>query len=170
MSETRYRFVPISGNTGHMVFEQNDFSTLKVKRMSDTAILPTRGSEKAAGIDLYADIHEPFIMILPGETKIIGSGIACEFPDGFWGMVVPRSSVGIKRHLTLPNNVGVIDNDYRNEIMMAFTNVGEQPQMIERGERLAQMVLLPYYLFNIVETDTLSDTERGEGGIGSTGK
>ena len=143
---------------------------LKIKKMSDTAILPTRGSEKAAGIDLYADIHEPFIMILPGETKIIGSGIACEFPDGFWGMVVPRSSVGIKRHLTLPNNVGVIDNDYRNEIMMAFTNVGEQPQMIERGERLAQMVLLPYYLFNIVETNTLSDTERGEGGIGSTGK
>ncbi len=143
---------------------------LKVKKVSDTAILPKRGTAYSAGIDLYADIHEPFVMILPGETKIIGSGIACEFPDGFWGMVVPRSSVGIKRHLTLPNNVGVIDNDYRNEIMMAFTNVGEQPQMIERGERLAQMILLPYYLFNIVETDTLSDTERGQGGIGSTGK
>lgn len=145
-------------------------TVLKVKRVSETAKLPTRGTANSAGIDLYADIHEPFVMILPGETKIIGSGIACEFPEGFWGMVVPRSSVGIKRHLTLPNNVGVIDNDYRNEIMMAFTNVGDQPQMIERGERLAQMVLLPYYLFNIVEADTLSDTERGQGGIGSTGR
>ena len=84
-------------------------------------------------------------------------------------MVVPRSSVGIKRHLTLPNNVGVIDNDYRNEIFIAFTNVGDKPEVVNPGERVAQMILLPYYLFNIEETDTLSETERGTGGIGSTG-
>ena len=170
MAETRYKKVWMSEDTYKLELVQNECCVLKVKRVSDTAILPTRGSEKAAGIDLYADIHEPFVMILPGETKIFGSGIACEFPEGYWGMVVPRSSVGIKRHLKLANSVGVIDNDFRNEMMMAFTNVGDQPQMIERGERLAQMVLLPYYIYDIVEVDTLSETERGEGGIGSTGK
>ena len=141
MSETRYRFVPISGNTGHMVFEQNDFSTLKVKRMSDTAILPTRGSEKAAGIDLYADIHEPFITIAPFQTKIVGSGIACEFPEGYWGMVVPRSSIGIKRGINLANGSAVIDEDFRGEIKLALYNHTDHDVIVERGERVAQMIL-----------------------------
>lgn len=142
---------------------------LKVKKVRDNAILPTRGDSEAAGIDLYACIDKP-ITIQPGQTIMIGSGIACEFPNGYFGAVVPRSSVGIKRHLTLPNNLGVIDYSFRGEIMMAFTNVGEDGQTINPGERLAQMILLPYVTYNIVETDTLSETERGAGGIGSTGK
>lgn len=142
---------------------------LKVKKVKDNAILPTRGSEKAAGIDLYACIDEP-VNVAVGNTVIIPTGIACEFPKGYFGAVVPRSSVGIKRHLTLSNCVGVIDEDYRGEIMMAFTNIGNEAQVINPGERLAQMVLLPYVLFNIEETDTLTETERGEGGFGSTGK
>lgn len=141
---------------------------LKVKKVRDNAILPTRGDSEAAGIDLYACIDKP-ITIQPGQTIMIGSGIACEFPNGYFGAVVPRSSVGIKRHLTLPNNLGVIDYSFRGEIMMAFTNVGEDGQTINPGERLAQMILLPYVTYNIVETDTLSETERGIGGIGSTG-
>lgn len=142
---------------------------LKVKKVKDNAILPTRGSEKAAGIDLYACIDEP-ITIAPGETKTFGSGIACEFPEGYWGMVVPRSSVGIKRRLNIPQGSAVIDEDYTGEIILALYNHGQETAVISPGERLAQMVLLPYVLFDIEETDTLAETERGEGGIGSTGR
>ena len=142
---------------------------LKVKRLKDNAKLPTRGSKKAAAVDLYACIDNK-IEVAPGGTAIIPSGIACEIPEGYFGAIVPRSSVGIKRHLSLANNMGVIDEDYRGEIMMAFVNHGSQIETIEPGERLSQMILLPYVLIDIEETNELSDTERGEGGIGSTGK
>ena len=143
---------------------------LKVKRVREDAILPTRGSEEAAGVDLYACLDESSLTIKPGETVMFGSGIACEFPEGYWGMVVPRSSIGWKKHLSIPQSMGVIDNDYRAEIKMVFTNIGTETQEIKRGDRIAQLILLPYYTYNIVETDTLSDTERGEGGFGSTGR
>lgn len=142
---------------------------LKVKKVRDNAILPTRGSEKAAGIDLYACIDEP-VFISDGESKLIPTGIACEFPKGYFGGIVPRSSVGIRRGLMLSNNFGICDEDYRGEIMMSFTKVGGGLSEIKPGERLAQMVLLPYVLFDIEETNTLSETKRGESGIGSTGK
>ena len=142
---------------------------LKIKKVRDNAITPLRGSESAAGIDLYACL-ERSIIVEPGESVLIPTGIACEFPKGYFGGIVPRSSVGIKRHLMLSNNFGVCDEDYRGEILMGFTNVGRNYQVIEHGERLAQMILLPYVIYNIVETDTLNDTERGEGGFGSTGK
>lgn len=142
---------------------------LKIKKVRDKAIIPTRGSDKAAGIDLYACIDEP-IFLHPDKSVLIPTGIACEFPEGYFGGIVPRSSVGVKRHLMLSNNFGVCDEDYRGEIMMGFTNVGISTQVIEPGERLAQMILLPYVLYNIVETDVLTETERGEGGFGSTGK
>ena len=141
---------------------------LKIKKVNEKAQLPTRGSEKAAGIDMYACIDEP-ITIIPGETKMFGSGIACDFPEGYFGMIVPRSSVGIKRHLNIPQGAAIIDEDYKGEIMLAFYNHGNQAQEICPGERLAQMILLPYVLFDIEETDKLSESERGEGGIGSTG-
>lgn len=143
---------------------------LKIKKMRENAILPTRGSKKAAGVDLYACIEEAIIIPPGGSSGLIPTGIACEFPEGYFGGIVPRSSVGIKRHLMLSNNFGVCDEDYIGEIMMAFTNVGEDVVIIEPGERLAQMILLPYVDINIVETQELSDTERGDGGFGSTGK
>lgn len=142
---------------------------LKIKKVRDNAIIPTRGSEKAAGIDLYACIAEPITIVTDGSA-IIPTGIACDFPEGYFGGIVPRSSVGIKRHLSLMNNFGVIDEDYNGEIMMAFHNFGNKPQVINPGERLAQMILLPYVIYNIIETDTLTESERGEGGFGSTGK
>lgn len=141
---------------------------LKVKKMRDNSILPTRGDSKAAGIDLYACIDNP-ATILPNATVMIPSGIACEFPEGYFGLMLPRSSVGVKRKLTLANTAGVIDESFRGEIMMAFKNNGDVYQTIEPGERLAQLILLPYFTYNIVETDTLSTTERGDGGFGSTG-
>lgn len=142
---------------------------LKVKKMRDNAILPTRGDSEAAAVDLYACIDEP-IILTPGDTAKIPTGIACEFPDGYFGLVAPRSSVGVKRRLVLLNTVGVIDWSYNGEIMMMFKNDGDMRQVIQPGERLAQMILLPYVTYNIVETDTLTETERGEGGFGSTGK
>lgn len=141
---------------------------LKIRKIKDNATIPTRGSEEAAGVDLYACINSP-VTIYPDETYVIGSGIAFEPPKGYFGAVVPRSSVGIKRNLTLPNNVGIIDNDYRGEIMIAFHNIGNQPEVINPDERIAQLVLLPYITCPIEEIDELTETERGEGGIGSTG-
>lgn len=141
---------------------------LKIKKMRNNAIIPTKGDTEAAGIDLYACIDEP-ITIASENTAKIPSGIACEFPKGYFGLVVPRSSVGAKRRLKLANTVGIIDNSYRGEILMIFANENKIPQTINPGERLAQMILLPYVTYNIVETDSLSETERGEGGFGSTG-
>lgn len=142
---------------------------LKIKKMKDNAIIPTRGSEEAAGIDLYACIDEP-ITIVPGETKMFGSGIACEFPEGYWGMVVPRSSVGIKRGLNIPQGLAVIDKDYTGEIMLAFHNHTQNKVVLYPNERVAQMILLPYMMYDIEEVLTIKNTERGSGGIGSTGQ
>ena len=144
---------------------------LRVKRLTDIAILPTFGDPEAAGCDLYADLKgEESVRIFPRQKVMIGTGIACEFPEGYFGLVLPRSSVGIKRHLMLPNNAGVIDNSYRGEIMLAFMNTSDEHQIIKHGERLGQMILLPYLHYQIIEADELSETERGAGGFGSTGK
>lgn len=144
---------------------------LKVKKVSDTATLPTFGDPDAAGIDLYVDLkgHQT-IRLFPRQTLMICSGIACEFPDGYFGLVFPRSSAGVKRNLRLANTAGVIDNSFRGEIMMAITNTGDTDQIISHGERIAQMILLPYVHYSVVETDELSETARGDGGFGSTGK
>ena len=142
--------------------------TIKVKKTNPNAILPTRGSEEAAGIDLYACVYEP-IVIPPHDSVIFNVGVAFELPQGYFGAVVPRSSVGIKKHLRLCNSVGIIDWDYKGNVLVAFHNDGDNPQTINPGDRIAQMVLLPYVTFPIEEVEELTDTERGEGGIGSTG-
>ena len=145
---------------------------LRVKRLTETATLPTLGDAESAGIDIYADLWEENseVIVFPRSKAMIRSGIACEFPEGYFGLVLPRSSVGIKRNLMLSNNAGVIDNSYRGEIVMQFINTSDQDQIIKHGDRLAQMILLPYVHYDVVETEELSDTERGEGGIGSTGR
>lgn len=142
---------------------------LKVKKVRENATLPTRGTKEAAGIDLYACIDEP-IVIPTGGYSTIPTGIACDFPDGYYGQIAVRSSIGFKKHLGLMNQIGVIDNDYNGEITVGLRNFGSLPQTIEPGDRIAQMVLLPYLICDIVETDTLEETERGEGGFGSTGR
>lgn len=142
---------------------------LKIKKMRDNAILPTKGDPEAAGIDLYACLPGS-VTLIPGSSMMIPTGIACDFPEGYFGLMLPRSSVGVKRHLSLLNTAGVIDHSYNGEIMMAFINNGRNNQTIEPGERLAQLILLPYIKYDVVETDMLSESERGEGGFGSTGK
>ena len=142
---------------------------VKVKKLDERAVLPVYGSEAAAGADLYS-AEKGDVVIAPGETKFIGTGITVEIPEGYVGLVYARSGLACKRGLAPANKVGVIDSDYRGEIKVALLNHGKEPQTLEKGERIAQMVVAPYLSGTYEETDELSDTERGEGGFGSTGR
>jgi len=144
-------------------------SAVKVKKLSPNATLPTYGSAEAAGADLYACLDAP-VTIQPGETAWIGTGIALEVPKGCAGLVFARSSMGAKRGLAPANKVGVIDSDYRGEIRVVLLNHGKEAQTVEHGERVAQFLITPVLTPAYEETEELSDTSRGTGGFGSTGK
>ena len=139
-----------------------------LKKLRPNAKLPTYGSEFAAGADLYACL-DAAVTIEAHETKLIPTGLAMEIPVGWAGLVCARSGLAMKRHLAPANKVGVIDPDYRGELMVALHNHGTVPQTIEAGERIAQLVLTPYLTAQFFEAEDLSDTVRGEGGFGSTG-
>ncbi len=141
---------------------------IRIKKLNEAAMLPTYGSEFSAGADLYALCEEP-VTIAAGETKLIHTGLSMEIPAGFAGLVYARSGLATKRGLTPANKVGVIDADYRGEIMVALHNHGKEAQTIENGERIAQLVITPFLKGIFTETEDLSDTERGAGGFGSTG-
>lgn len=143
--------------------------TLKVKRLTDTAVLPKYSSLSAAGADLCADTKEN-IVIAPGQTVFVKTGLSLEIPEGYVGLIYARSSSACKRGLAPANKVGVIDSDYRGEIMVALLNHSDKEQTVEPKERIAQIVITPYLAVDFVEADDLSDTERGGGGFGSTGK
>ncbi len=140
---------------------------LKIKKLADNAVIPTYGSEYAAGADLYSCEGE--LTFAPGETKMVHTGLAMQIPVGYVGLVYARSGIASKRGLAPANKVGVVDSDYRGEIMVALHNHSTEPQSIVAGERIAQMVIAPYLTVNYVETDTLDETDRGTGGFGSTG-
>ncbi len=142
--------------------------SVKIKKLDENATTPTYGSEFAAGADLYACMGEA-VAINPHETKLIHTGIAMEIPTGFAGLVYARSGIASKRGLAPANKVGVIDSDYRGEIMVALHNHSESVQTIENGERIAQLVITPYITADFILSDELDDTNRGEGGFGSTG-
>ena len=142
---------------------------LRIKKLRDNAQMPTYGSEYAAGADMYAALDEA-VTIEPGETKFIPTGLAFEIPEGYAGFVHARSGLASKRGLAPANKVGVIDADYRGEVMVALHNHGTEAQTVEKGERIAQMVIAPYLKVEYEEVEELSSTKRGEGGFGSTGK
>lgn len=141
---------------------------IKVKKLNSNAIIPTKGSDKAAGMDLYACTNSP-IIIAPHQTVKIGTGLAMELPDGYFGAIFARSGLATKQGLRPSNCVGVIDEDYRGEFIVALHNDTDEPQMINPMERIAQLVLVPYLSFSFNEVDELNETKRGEGGFGSTG-
>lgn len=145
---------------------------VRIKKLNDTAIVPTLGSVEAAGCDIYANLVEDAgsVTLGPGATHFIKTGIAMEVPKQYAGLIYARSGLASKRGLRPANCVGVIDSDYRGEIMVALHNDSDVPQTINHGERIAQMVITPYIRPEFVETDDLTDTERGEGGFGHTGK
>lgn len=142
---------------------------VNIKKLCDNAVIPTYGSPYAAGADLYACIEEE-LTILPSETKLIKTGIAIELPIGYAAFIYARSGLASKRGLAPANKVGVVDCDYRGEIMVALHNHSSEPQAISPKERIAQMVIAPYITAEFSIVDSLSDTVRGEGGFGSTGR
>lgn len=146
-----------------------NFADVKVKKLNKNAHLPTYGTEFSAGADLYALVDEK-LEIRPNETKKVSTGIALEMPEGLVALVYARSSLGCKRGLAPANKVGVIDSDYRGEIMVFLHNHSNEVQTIENGERVAQIVFAPYVRGCFEEVEELENTERGTGGFGSTGK
>ena len=142
---------------------------IPVKKLKNNAILPTYGSAGAAGADLYACLEAP-VEIAPGKTAFIPTGIAMEIPAGYAGLAYARSGLACKQDLAPANKVGVIDSDYRGEFMIALHNHGREVRVIEHGERIAQLVITPVFTPGFTEVLELSDTKRGAGGFGSTGK
>ena len=145
-----------------MKFEMN------IKKLNEKATVPTYGSAFAAGADLYA-CEENAVTVEAGETKLIHTGIAMAIPEGYVGLVYARSGLASKRGLAPANKVGVIDSDYRGEVMVALHNHGNVPQTVESGERIAQIVFTPYVAAEFNVTEELDETVRGAGGFGSTG-
>lgn len=145
---------------------------INIKKTDENAKIPTYGSVYAAGADLYAVIHneENKVEILPGETAFIDTGIVMEIPNGYVGLVYARSGLSCKQGLAPANKVGVIDSDYRGNIMVALYNQSNETRIVSEGDRIAQIIIQPVEQFGFKVTENLSNTVRGNGGFGSSGK
>lgn len=141
---------------------------IKYKRLNEEAREPLHGSPDAAGWDLYAAIDEP-IEIMPHETVKIGTGLAFELPQGTFGMIVPRSGIATKKYLRPANTPGICDSDYRGEYIVALHNDADVSVYVEPHERIAQLIVMPFCQINLIDSEELTNTLRGEGGFGSTG-
>lgn len=141
---------------------------INFKKLDDRATIPTYGSEFSAGADLYA-VCDSDITIQSGKTVLIHTGLAMEIPEGYGGFIFARSGLASKKGLAPANKVGVVDSDYRGEIMVALHNHSNEDKTISHGERIAQLVIMPYLAAEFTECEELSDTVRGQGGFGSTG-
>ncbi len=142
---------------------------IRVKKLKENAILPTYGTADAAGADLYACLDES-IVVKPGESAFVPTGLAMEIPKGFAGLIYARSGLACKRGLAPANKVGVIDSDYRGEFIVVLHNHGAAAQEITHGERIAQLVITPVFTPGFAEVRELTNTHRAAGGFGSTGK
>lgn len=145
------------------------FVRVDFKKLNNLAKTPTRGSEWAAGYDLYAAIDQA-VDIAPHSTVKVGTGLSFALPHGTFAALVARSGIATKRGLRPANCVGICDSDYRGEYMVAVHNDSDEMQSVEPGERIAQMVVLPSFQIDFIEVKDLSDTERGAGGFGDSGK
>ncbi len=143
---------------------------IRIKKLKNNAIIPTRGSLQAAGYDLYACLDSDSVEIEPHKTVKIGTGLSVEVPEGYFGAIFARSGLAAKQGLRPANCVGVADSDYRGEYIVAVHNDTEEPKIIENGDRIAQLVIMPYLSVEFEEAQELDATERGTGGFGSTGK
>lgn len=142
---------------------------IKIKKLNPNAVLPSRGSEYAAGYDLYACTGGD-IIIPPHQNVKIGTGLAIAIPDGYFGAIFARSGLAAKQSLRPANCVGVADSDYRGEYIVALHNDSDEPKIVRNGDRIAQLVIMPFLPAEFIETDSLDETARGAGGFGSTGK
>jgi len=142
---------------------------IRIKKLHPNAVIPTYGSLEAAGADIYACL-EAAVTIPAGKTVFIPTGLAMEVPRGCAGLIYARSSMGSKRGLAPANKVGVIDSDYRGQVMVALHNHSQEDQVVNPGERVAQLIITPVFTPGFREVDDLSETDRGSGGFGSTGR
>ena len=142
--------------------------TVKIKKLGDGAIVPTFGSEFAAGADLYS--AEETLTVAPGETKLIGTKLAMAIPEGKVGLIYARSGLSVKKGLAPANKVGVIDSDYRGEISVGLVNLSQDSYTIQPGDRIAQLMVTPVVRPVLVQAEELDETDRGAGGFGSTGR
>ena len=142
---------------------------IKIRKLSETAKIPSRGSDEAAGYDLFADIPEP-VDILPHTTAMIGTGVAMAIPAGYFGGIFARSGLSAKEGLRPANCTGVVDSDYRGPVKVALHNDGEEVRSVLPQEKIAQLVVIPYLEVTFQETDSLDETGGGAGGFGSTGR
>jgi len=142
---------------------------IQLKKLSESALLPVRGSEYAAGYDLFSDIDSD-VSIAPHETKLIGTGISVAIPDGYFGGIYARSGLSTKEGLRPANCTGVIDSDYRGEIKVPVHNDSNEIRVISPNQKIAQMIIQPFLSVEFEEVDSLDDTARGNKGFGSTGK
>lgn len=142
---------------------------IRIKKLNPYAVVPTYGSPEAAGADLYACLDE-CVSIPAGKTVFIPTGLAMEIPKDCAGLIYARSSMGTKRGLAPANKVGVIDSDYRGQVMVALHNHSQEEQVVQPGERIAQLLITPVFTPGFREVDDLTDTDRGTGGFGSTGR
>ncbi len=145
-----------------------DSLTVRIKKLDPAAAVPEQATVGSAGADLHACISEP-VEIAPGETKAVGTGLSAEIPLGYAGFIFARSGMATKRGLAPANKVGVIDSDYRGELIVALHNHGSEPAVVSPGERIAQLLIMPVASVRYVLADELEDTARGAGGFGSTG-
>ncbi len=142
---------------------------IQIQKLRENAVIPTRGSDRAAGYDLYACI-ENAVEIKAGETVKIGTGLSIAVPEGYFGAIFARSGLAAKEGLRPANCVGVADSDYRGEYIVALHNDSDVTRIVTPSERIAQLVVMPYLSVEFEEVDSLDKTERGAGGFGSTGK
>ena len=142
---------------------------LNIKKLNENAIIPSYATEYSAGADLYVPNNSEAVVIKPHTTALIKLGIALEIPEGYMGLIFARSGLASKKGLAPANKVGVVDADYRGEIMVALHNHTDVEKSVEAGERIAQLVITPFLKCEYNEVEVLSDTVRGEGGFGSTG-
>ncbi len=143
---------------------------IKIKKLKENAVIPTRGSEKAAGYDLYACFEGESLTIPAHSTVKVGTGLAIAVPDGYFGAIFARSGLATKQGLRPANCVGVADSDYRGEYIVALHNDTDEDKVIAKAERIAQLVVMPFLSVEFDEVEELDETERGAGGFGSTGK
>lgn len=143
---------------------------IKIKKLKETAVLPTRGSAAAAGYDLYACLDTDSVTIKPNSNVKIGTGLSIAVPDGYFGAIFARSGLAAKENLRPANCVGVADSDYRGEYIVALHNDSDTERVVKNGDRIAQLVIMPFLSVEFTEVDELDETQRGAGGFGSTGK
>ena len=143
---------------------------IKIKKVNPNAKIPTRGSDQAAGYDLYACLDTENVTIPAHQTVKVPTGLSMAIPEGYFGAIFARSGLAAKQGLRPANCVGVIDSDYRGEFMVMLHNDTDEPKTVENHDRVAQLVVMPYMPVEFQETDSLDETQRGTGGFGSTGK